>query len=62
MARSSLTKEEAYARIAAQFPQDQKIQGADFVIWNDGDLRHLREQTEAVIKSQRTPVVSSPRR
>ncbi len=54
MARSGLTKEQAYARIQAQFPQDQKIQGADFVIWNDGDLKRLRDQTEQIVASLRT--------
>lgn len=57
MARSGLTKQEAYARVTAQFPQDQKIQGADFVIWNDGDLKRLRDQTLQVVKSLRAPTI-----
>jgi dephospho-CoA kinase len=49
MTRSKLTAEEAHRRISAQLSQDLKIQGSDFVIWNDGDERELRRQTEKVV-------------
>jgi dephospho-CoA kinase len=47
--RSGLTQEQAHARIAAQIHQDKKIYGSDFVIWNDGDERELRKQTEKIL-------------
>lgn len=50
MARSGLSEEQAHSRIAAQLHQDQKIHASDFVIWNDGDERELRRQTEKMLK------------
>ncbi len=49
MKRSGLTVEQAYARISSQLSQDLKIQASDFVIWNDGDERELRKQTQKII-------------
>ncbi len=49
MKRSELTTEQAYARIASQLSQDLKIQASDFVIWNDGDERELRKQTQKIL-------------
>ncbi len=49
MKRSGLTMEQAYERIASQLNQDLKIQASEFVIWNDGDERELRKQTQKMI-------------
>jgi dephospho-CoA kinase len=48
MARSGLTYEEAQKRLAAQLPQDVKVQVADFVIDNSGALEQTRAQVEAL--------------
>lgn len=48
MERDALSEDEARARIAAQLPLAKKIEVADHVIWNDGDVMALRERTEAV--------------
>lgn len=38
------TEEEARRRIAAQWPVEEKVRRADYVIWNDGDLAALRDR------------------
>lgn len=43
--RSSLTTQEAEARISAQLPLDKKVKLADYVIHNDGTLHALQAQT-----------------
>jgi dephospho-CoA kinase len=48
MARDGSTEEEARARIAAQLPLERKIEVADFVIHNDGDVRALRAEVQDV--------------
>lgn len=48
MQRDRLAEDEARARLAAQLPLQKKIDVADFVIWNDGDLAALRARTEEV--------------
>jgi dephospho-CoA kinase len=47
-ARDGLTREEAGARIEAQLPTEKKVEVADHVIGNDGDLAQLRARTEDV--------------
>lgn len=49
--RSGMTRDEALKRIAAQKNQDEKIKGADFVIWNDGSLDELRQQVAILASS-----------
>lgn len=51
--RSGMTRDEALKRIAAQKNQDEKIKGADFVIWNDDSLDDLRRQVAVVASSLR---------
>lgn len=46
--RDGISESELNARIAAQLPQAQKAQLADFVIDNSGSLAETREQVEAV--------------
>lgn len=43
MARDGLDEAGARARLAAQLPVARKVEVADVVIWNDGDLAALRE-------------------
>jgi dephospho-CoA kinase len=45
----------AEAMLASQWPIGQKIEKADFVIWNDGSLAALRRQTE-LLSNQLFPV------
>ena len=50
VARSGLTKESAAQRIAAQYPLQEKLKIADYVINNDQDLEHLRTSTEQIVE------------
>ncbi|NQU12445.1 dephospho-CoA kinase [bacterium] len=43
-----LTATEARARLAAQWPLADKMERADFVIWNDGSRRILAAQAEEI--------------
>ncbi len=47
-ARDGIDEVGARARIAAQVPLEKKIEVADFVIWNDGDLAALEARTREV--------------
>jgi dephospho-CoA kinase len=47
--RDSLTKEEAEARISAQLPLSQKVDTADFVIWNDGSIDELEASVDELL-------------
>jgi dephospho-CoA kinase len=46
MARDGLDEAAARARLAAQLPLSAKVEVADYVIANDGDLEALRAETE----------------
>jgi dephospho-CoA kinase len=48
MARSSLSRAEAEARLEAQMPQAEKAALADYLIDNSGSLEQTREQVEQV--------------
>lgn len=50
MARNSLTKEEAMARIKAQMPLSQKIQRSDVVIENNSTLADLEDRVRKAIE------------
>jgi dephospho-CoA kinase len=43
-----LTPDQTAARLRAQWPQQAKMDRADFVIWNDGSLRTLSEQANII--------------
>lgn len=47
------TEEQARARIAAQFSNEERIAQADQVIWNNTDLAALRQAVEATWQSLR---------
>ena len=47
-ARSGLTPDDVRARDAAQLPLEEKVERADFVIDNGGELSDLAEQVERV--------------
>lgn len=50
MQRSGLSRQEVTARDAAQMPQDQKVQRATWVIWNDGDLETLKSRVDSWLR------------
>ncbi len=55
MERANLTEHEAKARIQAQLPQETKIKGADFVIWNRGNIADLKKEAKAVLDQLMRP-------
>jgi dephospho-CoA kinase len=48
IARGGLSREQALQRIAAQLPLAEKIDVADYVIYNDGSLEDLERQARTV--------------
>jgi dephospho-CoA kinase len=48
LTQKGLSEAQARARIRAQWPLQQKMDKADFVIWNDGSLRVLLEQADVI--------------
>jgi dephospho-CoA kinase len=51
MSRNSLTREEAMARIDAQFPLEEKVKLADYVIDSSGSMENGVAQTEKIIQA-----------
>ena len=49
LSRRGWTPLQIEQRIAAQWPIDQKIARADFVVWTDGSLENHAEQIERII-------------
>lgn len=49
MKRSGYSETKAKLRIAAQMPQEEKMEQANFLIENSGSLENLRNQTIRVI-------------
>ena len=49
MERRNLSKEDALKRMNAQIPQDEKIQFADFVIYNNTNYIDLSRQINQVL-------------
>lgn len=47
---SGYSKEEIAARLSAQMPQEEKVQLADFVVANDGDLDRTRSQVGEIAR------------
>lgn len=47
-ARDGIDEAGARARMAAQMPLEKKLEVADYVIWNDGDLAALEARTREV--------------
>jgi dephospho-CoA kinase len=54
MARDQLSREEAAARLAAQWPIDQKVARANHVIWTSGSLEETEKQIEKLVAALRT--------
>lgn len=50
MMRSAITRDEVVRRIAAQMRLSEKVKRADFVIHNDRDVLHLRQQVDDLLK------------
>lgn len=46
--RSVMSKEQAIRRIQAQMPISEKLKRADYVIWNDGDLKSLELKLRSI--------------
>ena len=46
MARDNTTREHILNRMKHQLPPEELLQRADYVIYNDGTLEHLQEQSE----------------
>lgn len=44
MARNGHTREKVEKILAAQYPQSKKIEGAEYVVWNDSDQATLYQQ------------------
>ncbi len=49
MARNGFSKEAAAARIASQYPLEQKLEVADYIIENDGDFKETRTRTIQIL-------------
>jgi len=49
MARDQLSRDEASARLAAQWPIDEKVRRADDVIWTTGSFEETEAQIEKLI-------------
>lgn len=47
--RDGISKQAAYARLAAQMPAEQLLQAADYTIENNGSLQRLHTNTEEVV-------------
>ncbi len=48
LAAKGLSDAQAQARMASQWPVPQKMERADFVIWNDGTLETLQRQADVI--------------
>lgn len=53
-----VSQEDARARIAAQAPLEEKLQLADYVIWNDGSLEELEKRVGEVWEELRAKAVA----
>ena len=49
MARNGFSKEAAAARIASQYPLEEKLEVADYIIENDGDFKETRTRTIQIL-------------
>ena len=50
LARKTLTREEILKRIEFQWPEEEKVGMADFVIHNDGTEKELNDNIKSIIK------------
>ncbi len=50
LARKTLTREEILKRIEFQWPEEKKVEMADFVIHNDGSEKELNDNIKSIIK------------
>ena len=53
VARDGISEAAARARIAAQWPIDEKVARADFVIWTTGTKAETGQQVDAVLRALR---------
>lgn len=52
--RDNLTPEQILERLAAQMPQEQKVQRADYLIDNSGSIEQTLEQVRAMVEKLRS--------
>ena len=50
LSRKTLTREEILKRIEFQWPEEEKVEMADFVIHNDGSEKELNDNIKSIIK------------
>ena len=50
LSRKTLTREEILKRIEVQWPEEEKVGMADFVIHNDGSEKELNDNIKSIIK------------
>ncbi len=60
-ARSGLTEEEVKARLKNQWPLEEKIRRADFVVWNEGSLEQLKKQAVALFEKLTEKIKDKPK-
>lgn len=60
MARDGHSREAAAARIASQYPLEEKLKVADYVIFNDGDLEDTQAATLDVIAKLKSRFDENP--
>lgn len=53
VARDELTKEAAAVRIASQYPLEEKIKVADYVIYNDDSIEQLQQSAKDTLRQIR---------
>ena len=54
IARNGFTREAAAVRIAAQYPLEEKLRVASYIVQNDGDLDQARQEAMAVLETIRS--------
>jgi dephospho-CoA kinase len=54
MSRDNLSEADARARLASQWPMDEKVRRADHVIWTSGTFAETERQIEEVIERLRS--------
>ena len=61
MARDGLSEHDARARLAAQWPIEEKVKRANYVIWTDGGFAETDRQVSATLDLLRNEVTRAPR-
>ena len=51
MKRNNLSEDEALKRINSQIQQEEKLNKADYIVYNNSDLNNLKQQTEKIMQN-----------